>query len=60
MNNTYPICGECLHAKSCHIEHNGHFMYCAVCFKVCELEDYNKENKPTDIQTIMEISAKKQ
>jgi len=58
--NYYPICGKCLHAVSSHEPHNGHFMYCASCFILCELEEFQYVNKNTDITTLMEISVKKQ
>jgi len=57
---TYPICGNCLHSKNSHTAHNGKFMYCATCFKMCELDEYETILKPTDVQTVMEMSAKKQ
>jgi hypothetical protein len=57
---TYPICGKCLHAVSSHEPHNAKFMYCAICFKLCELEEFKEIHKPTELSKIMEISAKKQ
>lgn len=43
------LCGRCLHAKEAHEKHNGHFMYCASCMKLCDLEDYNTQHKPSGI-----------
>jgi len=56
---TYYLCGKCLHAKSSHTN-NHSFMYCLVCFKLCDIEEYNYKHKPTDIKTMMEIANKKQ
>jgi len=56
---TYPICGKCLHAKSNHSLAHG-FMYCAVCFKLCDTDEYDTIHKPTDSKTVFEMSAKKQ
>lgn len=49
------ICGDCLHAKECHSENNGHFMLCSACNKLCDIEQFNTEFKPSDIQTISVI-----
>lgn len=57
---TYDLCGKCLHAKSSHTDDRGFFMYCAVCFKLCDLEEYNFKHKPTDKKTVWEIASKKQ
>lgn len=35
------ICGKCLHAVDAHTSHNGHFMYCACCHKLCELSEFS-------------------
>lgn len=57
---TYEICGECLHAVSSHEPHNGLFMYCGACFRLCDKDIFKQKHKPTDIQTVMEIGARKQ
>lgn len=54
------LCGDCLHAKEAHTEHNGHFMYCACCHKLCDKDEFNKVHSPTNIETIMSIGARKQ
>jgi hypothetical protein len=56
----YPICGKCLHSRFCHMGENGHLLYCSACKSLCDIEEYNKEHKPTPIQQVMEIGAKKQ
>jgi len=53
------ICGACLHDKESHEKHNGHFMYCANCKGLCDIDEYNIVNKPTDLVTLMWISANK-
>jgi hypothetical protein len=57
---TYQLCGHCLHGVSCHEPHNGHFMYCGVCFALCENSEHTTIHKPTSTEKVMEISAKKQ
>jgi len=54
------ICGNCLHDQDAHTERNSHFMYCGACMKLCEIQEFNHIHKPTSIEKIMEISAKKQ
>lgn len=41
-----PICGKCLHAKSSHeqFNHNGKFMYCGCCDKLCPISEYNTKH----------------
>ena len=56
---TYPLCGNCLHAKSSHIRQNGLF-YCSCCYKLCEQEEYELKHEPTNIKIVYEIGAKKQ
>jgi len=56
----YSICGHCLHAISCHEKNTDEFMYCGVCFSLCDVEEFNYIHKPTGIQKVMEIGAKKQ
>lgn len=43
------ICGDCLHARDSHEKHNGHFMYCSACMKLCDLDEYLKVHKPSKI-----------
>jgi hypothetical protein len=57
---TYPICGHCLHSKSSHEPHNGHYMYCGVCCSTCELKDFNATLKPTEYLEVVRIGAMKQ
>lgn len=52
------ICGKCLHNKLMHEPHNGHFMYCAKCNKICELSEYETKHPPTSIEKLMEIRSK--
>lgn len=54
---SYAICGDCLHSVSSHEKHNGKYMYCASCFKLCEIEEFNKVNKPTDMSKVIEIQV---
>ena len=60
MTELYPLCGHCLHATSTHEKHNGKFMYCGVCFTLCEIEDFEKINQPTSFEKTIKIGAKKQ
>lgn len=53
------ICGNCLHDREAHTEDGNRFMYCAICKQVCEIDEFNKINKPTDKTTLFEISAKR-
>lgn len=57
---TYTLCGKCLHALSSHEPHNGKYYYCACCFQLCEIEEFAKRHKPSNIETIMRIGAMKQ
>jgi len=34
-------------------------MYCGPCQSIREISEFNTKNEPTDIQTYMEISAKR-
>lgn len=52
-------CGKCLHDIECHNEHNGHFMFCSACQKLCDKVTFSIQHKPSDIQTIMRIGANK-
>lgn len=36
------ICGDCLHSRDAHTPNNGHFMFCACCNKLCDLDEYLK------------------
>lgn len=54
------LCGKCLHDIDCHTEHNGHFMYCGACQKLCDKDTFSEQYQPTDIATIMRIGAMKQ
>lgn len=54
------ICGNCLHDKGSHTNHNSHFMYCDNCNSICDIEEYNMKHNPTDISIIMKIASKKQ
>lgn len=44
---TNSLCGDCLHARDAHEKHNGHFMYCACCQKLCDLDQYLKVHMPS-------------
>ena len=57
---TYPICANCLHSKSSHEKHNGHFMYCGVCFSLCELSEFDSKLKPTEYSEVVRIGVLKQ
>lgn len=54
------LCGKCLHSIECHIEHNGHFMYCSACQKLCDKDTFNIVYPPTHITDTMRIGALKQ
>lgn len=41
------LCGDCLHSRDSHEKHNGHFMYCASCQKLCDLDEFYKVHKPS-------------
>ena len=41
------ICGNCLHAKSSHAEISKTLMYCPICFKSCDMTDFNMILKPS-------------
>lgn len=56
----YLLCGNCLHSRSSHEPHNGHFMYCACCRSLCELDDFNKQHEPTDINTLSILQSKRE
>lgn len=43
----YEICGKCLHARSCHDTINGTLMYCAICGKPCDTEEFKINHKPS-------------
>jgi hypothetical protein len=46
--STYPkLCGKCLHSVESHIAHNGHFMYCASCGKLCDNDEFAIQYKPS-------------
>lgn len=51
------ICGECLHSRESHEKHNGHFMQCAKCNKLCDLDAYLTVHKPTDLETTYRIQS---
>ena len=51
------LCGKCLHSKLSHSEHNGHFMFCAPCQKLCEKDDYYQTYMPSDITIITKIQV---
>ena len=37
----YPhLCGKCMHSSNSHEPHNGHFMHCAVCGKLCDKDEF--------------------
>lgn len=57
---SYPICGNCLHAHSSHESHGNNFMYCATCSSLCELIDFKKNHKPTDIGIFSEMQGKRE
>lgn len=54
------LCGKCLHAIECHQEHNGHFMYCSACMKLCGLAEFNTVHAPTEYSKVVNIGARKQ
>lgn len=53
------LCGKCLHNRDAHEKHNGKFMYCASCMSLCDIDEFEIIHKPTSLQKIIEISAKK-
>lgn len=60
MSYSYSLCGNCLHSKSSHEPHNGHFMYCACCFRLCEISEFEIQHKPTEYKEVVRIGALKQ
>lgn len=54
------FCGKCLHSRHCHYSVNGHLMYCVACQKLCDLDEYNMNHKPTSQAEVMRIGALKQ
>lgn len=54
------LCGRCLHAVECHEKHNGHFMFCSACQKLCNIEQFNEQHKPSSEDIIMRIGANRQ
>lgn len=54
---TSTLCGKCLHARESHEKHNGHFMFCACCRKLCDIDDFLKVHRPTEESKLYEISA---
>lgn len=49
------LCGKCLHARDCHTEDNGHFMYCSACQKLCDRDEFKTVHTQTDTDTIYKI-----
>lgn len=54
------LCGKCLHARDNHEKHNGHFMYCPACQKLCDIDEFLLLHKPTEYAKVVEIGARKQ
>lgn len=53
---TYPsICGKCLHSKTIHEEHNGHFMYCGSCLSLCDKLEFDIVHKSTSLNEVIKI-----
>lgn len=50
-------CGKCLHDKLAHEKHNGHFMYCGICFSLCELQEFMTEHKPSSQEILFAIQS---
>lgn len=58
---SYPICGNCLHAKSSHevFNHSNQYMYCGACFNLCPTNEFNFEHKPSSPEIIYTLSSKR-
>jgi len=52
------LCGKCLHDRQAHSDVNGQMMYCAVCMKFCDLDEFNIDHKPSGIICQDGISVK--
>lgn len=42
------LCGKCLHERVLHTEHNGHFMYCSSCMKLCDKDEFQINHSPSN------------
>lgn len=54
------LCGNCLHSRDAHNKHNGHFMYCANCDKLCDLDEFLTIHKPTSLEITYDIQSKRE
>lgn len=54
------ICGNCLHSRDAHEKHNGHFMKCASCQKLCDIDEFLKVHLPTSLEITYEIQSKRE
>jgi len=43
------LCGKCLHDRQAHSEINASMVYCAICMKFCDLDEFQIEHKPSGI-----------
>ena len=53
------VCGKCLHAKDAHTE-SFNLMYCPACMSFCAKDEFDTEHKPTSINLLYEMQAKRE